>query len=83
MTSSDFHMARKDDIIKSFLSHELLQSKYELKKEELPNTVREALISDKPIVKAIAMIVEGSEKSPPATDNELRISVLQYLNEAI
>ncbi len=76
-------MARKDDILKSFLTHELLESKYDFKKEELPTTVREALNSDKPIVKAIALIVEGLEKSPTATDNELRNSVLQFLNTAI
>lgn len=76
-------MARKDDILKSFLTHELLETKYELKKEELPSTVREALISDIPVIKAIALIVEGLEKSPTATDNELRNSVLQFLNTAI
>ena len=76
-------MARKDDILRSFLNHELLENKYEFKKEELPSTVREALNSDKPIIKAIALIVEGLEKSPTATDNELRNSVLQFLNTAI
>jgi hypothetical protein len=76
-------MARKDDILISFLTHKLLENKYELKKEELPTTVREALNSDKPIVKAIALIVEGLEKSPSSTDNELRNSVLQFLNTAI
>lgn len=76
-------MARKDDILKSFLTHELLESKYKLKNEELPTTVREAMISDIPIVKAIALIVEGLEKSPTATDNELRNIVLQFLNTTI
>jgi hypothetical protein len=76
-------MARKDEILKSLLTHELLESKYELKKEEIPSTIREALNSDKPIIKAIALIVEALEKSPPATDNELRNSILQYLNTAI
>lgn len=76
-------MARKDDILKSFLTHELLETKYELNKEALPQTVREALNSDIPIVKAVALIVEGLEKSPKATDNELRNSVLQSLNTAI
>lgn len=76
-------MARKDDILKSFLTHELLEAKYELKKEELPSSVREALNSDNPIVKAIALIVDGLEKSPSATDNELRNSVIQFLNTAI
>jgi hypothetical protein len=76
-------MARKDDILKSFLTHQLLESKYELRNEELPKTVREALNSDIPIVKAIALIIEGLEKSPSATDNELRNSILQFLNTAI
>jgi len=76
-------MARKDDILKSLLNHELLESKYELKKEEVPSTIREALNSEKPIIKAIALIVEALEKSPSATDNELRNSILQYLNTAI
>ncbi len=76
-------MARKDDILRSFLTHELIENKYVLKLEELPSTVREALNSDIPIIKAVALIVEGLEKSPTATDNELRNSVLQYLNTAI
>jgi len=76
-------MARKDDILKSFLTHELLESKYELRNEVLPTTVWEALNSDIPIVKAIALIIEGLEKSPSATDNELRNSILQFLNTAI
>lgn len=76
-------MARKDDILKSFLTHELLESHYELKIEELPQTVSNALNSDFPIVKAIALVVEGLEKSPTATDNELRNSILQFLNTTI
>lgn len=76
-------MARKDEILKSFLSHELLDAKYELKEGDLPNTIVEALNSDVTIVKAIALIVEGLEKSPTATDNELRNTVLQFLNTAI
>jgi hypothetical protein len=76
-------MAIKDEILKSLLTHEILESKYELIKEELPTTVREALNSEKPIIKAIALIVESLEKSPQATDNELRNSILQYLNIAI
>jgi hypothetical protein len=76
-------MARKDDILKSFLTHELLENKYELKKEELPNTVREALNSDKPIIKAIALIVEGLDSTSPVTDSVLRNQVTQFLNEAL
>lgn len=76
-------MARKDDILKNFLNHDLLEKKYQLKKEKMPSNVRDGLNSDIPIVKAVALIVEGLEKSPTATDNELRNSVLHFLNTAI
>ncbi|WP_234111099.1 hypothetical protein [Chryseobacterium sp. R2A-55] len=76
-------MARKDDILKSFLTHELLENKYELKQEVLPKTVREALNSDKPIVKAIALIVEGLDGTSQVTDSVLRNQVTQFLNEAL
>jgi len=76
-------MARKDDILKNFLSHELLYTKYELKETDIPSTVREALNSNKPIVKAIALIVEGLDGSVSVTDTVLRNQVTQYLNDAI
>jgi hypothetical protein len=76
-------MARKDDILKSFLNHELLESKYELKKTDLPSTIREALNSDKPIIKAIALIVEGLDGTSPVTDSVLRNQVTQFLNDAL
>ncbi|MDT8887817.1 hypothetical protein VR610_10140 [Aquirufa regiilacus] len=76
-------MARKDDILRSFLTHELLESKYDIKKEELPSSIREALNSDKSIIKAIALIVEGLDGSTQVTDSVLRNQVTQFLNEAL
>jgi len=76
-------MSRKDEILKSFLNHELLETKYELKKTDLPSTVREALNSDNPIIKAIALIVEGLNGNIPVTDSVLRNQVTQFLNEAL
>ena len=76
-------MARKDTILKSFLTHDLLESKYEFDKVDLPSTVREALSSDKPIIKAIALIVEGLDGTSPVTDSVLRNQVTQFLNEAL
>jgi hypothetical protein len=76
-------MARKDDILNSFLKHELLSSKYDVKKSLMPTTVRDALNSDIPIVKAIALIVEGLESPTPITDSALRNQITQFLNEAI
>ena len=76
-------MARKDEIFNSFLKHEMLTSKYELKKSDIPSTVREGLNSDSPIVKAIAIIVDGLESPTPITDAALRNQITQFLNEAI
>ena len=74
-------MARKEEIFKNFLSHQLLESNYELKKEDLPKTVREALNSEEPIIKAIGLIVEGLDGSSRVTDKVLRDQITQFLNE--
>lgn len=76
-------MARKDDILNSFLKHELLTSKYEVEKSELPTTVREALTSRIPIIKAIALVVEALESPTPMSDTALQNQLTQFLNEAI
>ena len=76
-------MARKDDIFKSFLDHDIIESKYLLNQEVLPKTVREGLNSNIPVVKAIALIVDGLERSPSTGDNQLKDIVLRFLNEAI
>lgn len=75
-------MARKDDIFKSFLQHEMLVEKYEIDIDELPETVREGLTSDVPIVKAIALVVESLEAATPVTDKVLQTSITQFLNTA-
>lgn len=76
-------MARKDEILSSFLKHEMLKEKYELKKSDIPSTVREALNSDNAIVKAIALIVDGLESPTQISDAALRNQITQFLNEAI
>lgn len=75
-------MARKDDILQSFLEHDLIKHKYELDTKDLPKTVREALASKVPIIRAIGLIVENLEAATPTTDNALRNLITQYLNEA-
>jgi hypothetical protein len=76
-------MARKDEILSTFLKHEILTSKYKLKESNIPSTVREGLISEYPIIKAIALIVDGLESPIPITDAALRNQITQFLNEAI
>lgn len=75
-------MARKDDIFKSFLQHDILKEKYDVKDKELPSSIREGLVSEIPIIKSIALIVDGLESSMPVTDAALRNSITQYLNDA-
>jgi hypothetical protein len=76
-------MANKDKIFESFLNHEILERNYGVRKEQSQITVNDGLNSDIRIVKAIALIVNGMEKSPTATNNELSQSVLHYLNTEI
>jgi len=71
---------KSDEIFQSFLEHELLESKYDLKKNDLKLTVREGLNSDIPIIKSIAIIVDGLERRG-ITDTTLKSQVIQYLNE--
>lgn len=75
-------MSRKDEILKSFLEHEIIIDKYHVDSSSLPHNVREALKSDVPIIKATALIVDNLEGPNPATDATLRNIVTQYLNEA-
>ena len=75
-------MARKDDILCSFLKHDLLQTKYKLKEKDLPTNLRQALLSDVPIVRAIALIVDKLESPEVIRDNDLRNVITQYLNQS-
>jgi hypothetical protein len=82
-STNTIFMARKDDILNSFLKHKLLTSKYDVKESQLPSTVREALTSEIAIIKAIALVVEGLESPIQITDVALRNQITQFLNEAI
>ena len=75
-------MARKDDILQSFLEHDIIKDKYQIDAKDFPKTVREALTSEVPIIKAIGLVIENLEAATPTTDNALRNLITQYLNEA-
>ncbi len=77
-------MARKDDIFKSFLEHEIIYEKYGINKEELPNKLSEGLNSKHVMIKAIALIVENTEGYNTISDKALYAKVSQFLKmEAI
>jgi hypothetical protein len=75
-------MARKDDILKSFLEHEIFEEKYGISKNELPNTVNDANSSREAIIKTIALIIDNKESHLPSDDKQLNRIISQYLNEA-
>lgn len=74
-------MARKDNILHSFLFHPLIKEKYEIT-NEIPETVREALLSKIPIIRAIALIIDNLEVQNPVSDASLKALINQYLNSA-
>jgi len=74
-------MARKDNILHSFLRHPLIKEKYEIE-PPLPETVREALLSNSPVIRTIALIIENLEVQTPVTDASLKAIINQYLNSA-
>jgi hypothetical protein len=53
-------MARRDDILNSFLAHEIILNKYKIKAKST-NTVKFALESNETIVKTLALIVDSLE----------------------
>jgi hypothetical protein len=73
-------MARKDDILKSFVSHSIIKEKYGI--TNAPETIREALVSDEPIIKAIAVIIDNTATASPQSEMALYRTVTTYLNSA-
>ncbi len=73
-------MARKDDIFKSFLEHDVLKSKYKLSDDDLNITLRQSLSSNIPIIKAIGLIVDASEKEKRDSDQTIHRLITQHLN---
>lgn len=77
-------MARKDNIFKGFLDHDLITEKYGIPTEDIPDSLSEGLKSDHIIIKTIAQIVESSESYNPLSDRALYTKIIQFLNsEAI
>ncbi len=75
-------MAKKDDILRSFMTHDILRVKYNIADSEIPSNLREGLNSNIPIIKAISLIVDKLESTETIRDNDLRNLIIQYLNQA-
>jgi hypothetical protein len=75
-------MLKRDKILQSFLEHELIQEKYNISKDDLPDKVFHAQKSKTAIIKAIALIVDDKEGTLPSDDKQLYRMITQHLNEA-
>lgn len=76
-------MAKKDEIFKSFMKHELLKEKYGIDKKDIPDTVREAKNSYIPIIKIIGEIVDTIDSSVEAdkkTEQQTYDLLTRYLS---
>lgn len=75
-------MAKKDEIFNSFMEHELLKTKFELNREDIPSNVREAKNSNIPIVKLIAEIVDTIDgiDSEKKTEQQTYDLLTRYLS---
>lgn len=74
-------MAEKDNILLSFMEHEILSTKYNVDKISLPKSFLEAKNSNIPIIKSIVEIVDaidgvGSEKKTEKQTFELLTRLL-------
>jgi hypothetical protein len=75
-------MARKDNILHTFLKHKLLTEKYRITAEEQSMSLREALNSNNVVITTIAIIIDNMEANPPIADGALRTIITTYLSTA-
>ncbi len=73
-------MARKDDIFRSFMEHPIVHEKWEQQSEPIPETVRDGLRSNVPLVMSIALLVEELEADDAISDKTLFTKLTAQLN---
>lgn len=70
-----------NELLTSFLDHELLQDKFKIQKTDLPNNLKDALKSENAVVNSIALIIQTIQSESNITDKALKTKVSQHLNE--
>ena len=73
----------KNKIFKKFISHELIKEKYGLEDMDMPNNITRALVSETPIVRTIAIMVDELENNQGINDIALYNKINIYLNQNI
>jgi hypothetical protein len=73
----------KNKILKKFVSHELIKEKYRIEETDIPNNVTSALVSEIPIIRTIAILVNELESDQGINDITLYNKISIYLNQNI
>lgn len=73
----------KNKIFKKFISHELMKKKYGIEERYVPNNITKGLVSEVPIIKAIAILVDELENNQGINDISLYNKINIYLNQNI
>ena len=73
----------KNKIFKKFISHELIKEKYRIEETNIPNNVTSALVSEIPIIRTIAILVNELESNQGINDITLYNKINIYLNQNI
>lgn len=73
----------KNKILKKFISHELIKEKYRIEETDIPNNVTSALVSEIPIIRTIAILVNELESNQGINDITLYNKISIYLNQNI
>lgn len=71
------------ELLQNYLSHEFIESKYNVKKKDIPLNIKDALNSDITIVSTIATIVNLIQNEPAISDKQISTKISQHLNNSI
>jgi hypothetical protein len=71
----------KNKIFKKFISHELIREKYRIEDMDIPNNVTRALVSEIPIIRAIAILVDELESNQGINNISLYNKINIYLQQ--
>lgn len=73
-------MGKNDEILHAFLSNPLLISNYDINSDDI-TTVQEAMHSDKPVIRAIAIMI--MKASNDVGEQQVYNEIINYLNTTL
>lgn len=76
-------LTKEDKILASFLKHSLLREKYNLSTVDVSIDFQDALISEEPVIRTIAYVIQSLERIPPKSDKDIYDGISKILNTAI